>query len=156
MKSAKWCTEQTISQERTRQILVINVLWIYEDIYTPTPWQTNIKSWINLRFVGVLMLSSAHPTQSKAQVLWESLRLPASMFYFYFNASCQPLGWQTPSQTGLSETAGRLRSSHMCRLREEVMPLCAQSSRTCLSSSRLLKASSTTWKDYFFRVCCVC
>lgn len=117
--------------------------------YTPTPWQTNMKSWINLRFVGVLMLSSARPTHSKAQVLWESLRLPASMFYFYFNASCQPVRWQTPSQTGLSETAGRLRSSHMCRLREQVMPLCAQSSQTCLSSSRLLKASCTTWKDYF-------
>lgn len=120
---------------------------------TPTSWQTNMRSWTNSGFVGVLMLSSARPPQSKTQVLWESLWLPAGMFYLYFNgsvpASCQLLRWQTPSQTGLSETAGRLRSSHMCSSREEVMPLCAQSSQTCLSSSGLLKASSTTWKDSF-------
>lgn len=42
-----------------------------------------------------------------------------------------------------------LRSSHMCSLCEEVLLLCAQSSKTCLSSSGLLNPSNTTIKDYF-------
>lgn len=49
------------------------------------------------------------------------------------------------NQTGQTQ----LRSSHMCSLCEEVLPLCAQSSKTCLSLSGFINASSTTLKDYF-------
>lgn len=73
--SADKCSETPWKvQNGARNRLFLRIQWtkctlswtfgFIKSSYTPTPCQPNIKSWINLRFVGVLMLSSARPTQS--------------------------------------------------------------------------------------------
>lgn len=123
------------------------MMWFIQTSYGK-PWthphkssMTNMKEFLCW---GLLVL------HSQKQVLWESLRLPLACFFvLFFNGnvavSHQPVSSQTQSQTGQTQ----LRSSHMCSLCEEALPLCAQSSKTCLSLSGFINASSTTLKDYF-------